>query len=287
MTTFAIAGVQMAAAPSNNLAGMSRLVELTMTRFPWVQMIVFGELCVHGVSTRLAEPMPGDTEQRLCELARRHHVWLVPGSIYEADGGRVFNTAPVIDPDGQVVARHRKLYPFLPYEGGVESGASHTLFDVPGVGRFGLSICYDMWFPETTRALAWGGAEVIIHPSLTNTIDRDLELSIARTSAAINQCYFFDINNTADLGNGRSIVIGPEGDVIHQAGTLEEVMPVIVDLDKLRRTRREGLLGLGQVLKSFRDSNVPYPQYALQDRRSEPLAALGPLARLAPAARRS
>jgi transcriptional regulator with PAS, ATPase and Fis domain len=51
-----------------------------------------------------------------------------------------------------------------------------------------------MWFPETTRTLAWMGAEVVIHPTMTNTIDRDLELAIARTNAAVNQCWFVDVN---------------------------------------------------------------------------------------------
>jgi predicted amidohydrolase len=277
MTQFAIAGVQMAAAASGNLAGMSRLVEVTLARFPWINMIVFGELCAHGTSIRHAEPLPGPTEQQLAALARKHRIWLVPGSIYEAAEGRVYNTAPVINPDGEIVARHRKLYPFLPYEGGVTGGARHTLFDVPGVGRFGLSICYDMWFPETTRALAWDGAEVILHPSLTNTIDRNLELAISRASAGMNQCYFFDINNTASLGNGQSIVVGPEGDVIHQAGVLEEIIPVIVDFDRVRRTRRDGLMGLGQVLKSFRDGDVDYAHHEPGRRRSPSLAALGPL----------
>ena len=284
MTQFAIAGVQMAAAASGNLAGMTRLVEVTLARFPWVEMILFGELCAHGVHAGRAEPMPGPTEQAFAALARKHRIWLIPGSLYEAAEGRVYNTAPVINPDGEIVARHRKLYPFLPFEAGIASGAEHTLFDVPGVGRFGLSICYDMWFPETTRALVWAGAEVILHPSLTNTIDRDLELAISRASAGMNQCYFFDINNTAGLGNGQSIVIGPEGDVIHQAGTLEEIVPIVVDFDRLRRTRRDGLLGLGQVLKSFRDGDVAYPHHELDQRKSPALAALGPLAMPSPKA---
>ena len=277
MTQFAISGVQMAAAPSGNLPGITRLVELTLARFPWVEMILFGELCAHGTNTGHAEPMPGPTERELAALARKHRIWLIPGSIYEAAEGRVYNTAPVINPQGEVVARHRKLYPFLPYESGVASGAQHTLFDVPGVGRFGLSICYDMWFPETSRALAWDGAEVILHPSLTNTIDRNLELTISRANAAMNQCYFFDINDTGSLGNGQSIVVGPEGDVIYQAGTLEEIIPVVVDFDRLRRTRRDGLLGLGQVLKSFRDSDVPYTHQKPGQRKSPALAALGSL----------
>jgi predicted amidohydrolase len=278
MTQFAIAGVQMAAAASGNLAGMIRLVELTLARFPWVEMILFGELCAHGVPLGRAEPMPGPTEEQFATIARRHGIWLIPGSLYEAAEGRVYNTSPVINPKGEIVARHRKLYPFLPFEAGVASGERHTLFDVPGVGRFGLSICYDMWFPETTRALAWEGAEVILHPSLTNTIDRELELAICRASAVMNQCYFLDINSTGSLGNGQSIVVGPEGDIIHQAGVLEEIVPFVVDLDRVRRTRRDGLLGLGQVLKSFRDGDVPYAHQEPGQRKSPALAALGPLA---------
>jgi predicted amidohydrolase len=152
-----------------------------------------------------------------------------------------------------------------------------VVFDVPRVGRFGVSICYDMWFPETTRTLAWMGAEVIIHPTMTNTIDRDIELAIARSSAAVNQCYFVDINCAGGLGNGRSIVVGPDGAVIHQAGIGDEVIPVELDLGLVRRSRERGLLGLGQVLKSFRDSEVRFPPYVEARGSSAALEALGPL----------
>jgi deaminated glutathione amidase len=53
---------------------------------------------------------------------------------------------------------------------------------VPQVGRFGLSICYDIWFPETTRQLTSAGVEVLLHPVLTGTTDRDAELAIARAT---------------------------------------------------------------------------------------------------------
>ncbi len=75
-----------------------------------------------------------------------------------------------------------------------------------------------MWFPETSRTLAAMGAEVILHPTLTATIDRDVELAIVRATAAQNQCFVFDINGVGDGGNGRSIVVGPAGDVLYQAG---------------------------------------------------------------------
>jgi deaminated glutathione amidase len=204
-------------------------------------------------------------------------LWLVPGSLYERDGDLVYNTTPVINPRGEVVARYRKMFPFLPYEKGVTPGSEFVVFDVPEVGRFGVSICYDMWFPETTRTLAWMGAEVIVHPTMTNTIDRDIELAIARTNAAVNQCYFVDVNCAGRLGNGRSIVVGPDGGVMHQAGTGYEVIPVELDLGLVRRSRQRGLLGLGQVLKSFRDSDVQFPPYVAGKGGSPALEALGPL----------
>ncbi len=148
---------------------------------------------------------------------------------------------------------------------------------MPDAGRFGVSICYDMWFPETSRTLAWMGAEVILHPTLTNTIDRDVELSIARATAAVNQCYFVDINGAGELGYGRSCVIGPEGDVIHQAGSGEEIIPLELDLGRVRRSRERGLLGLGQPLKSFRDCEVEFPPYAQPQTASLALRQLGQL----------
>ena len=115
--------------------------------------------------------------------------------------GVVHNTTPVIDPSGQVVGRYRKMFPFLPYEADVVPGEEFLVFDVADVGRFGVSICYDMWFPETTRTLVAMGAEVILHPSHTTTIDRDAELAIARASAVMNQCYLFDVNGAGPIGN--------------------------------------------------------------------------------------
>ena len=132
---------------------------------------------------------------------------------------------------------------------------------MPGAGRFGVSICYDMWFPETTRTLAAMGAEVILHPTMTDTIDRDVELAIARASAAQNQVYFFDINGVGDGGVGRSIVCDPSGYVLHQADGGAEIVPISVDFERVRRERELGLRNLGQPLKSFRDRDCDFKVY--------------------------
>lgn len=275
MTPFALAGMQLTlSAESDNLPRMRHRLGTLMHLYPWVQMVVFSELAACGPAPRNPEPMPGPTEEAFREMAAQHGVWLIPGSIFESRDGRLFNTAPVIDPSGAVVARYRKMFPFLPYETGVEPGDEFCVFDVPGVGRFGVSICYDMWFPETTRTLAAMGAEVILHPTMTPTIDREIELSIAHALAAINQCYFIDVNGAGDGGNGRSTFVSPMGDVLYTAGDAEEMVPLEIDLDVVRRSRTFGLRGLGQPLKSFRDSTTEFQVYR---GKGEYLHTLGPL----------
>ncbi len=277
MTPFPIAALQLELPRADNRDLLERETDSVVRMFPRTRMVVWPELAAFGPGVDRAESMPGPTEDRFRALARRHRIWLIPGSIYERAGVDVFNTAPVIDPDGEVVARYRKTYPFLPYEKGVTPGSEFVVFDVPGAGRFGISICYDMWFPETTRALVWKGAEVIIHPTLTGTIDRPLELVLAQANAIANQCYFVDVNAAGALGNGCSIISGPEGEIVHQSGATGEHIPFTIDFDRVRHVRKCGTLQLGQVLKSFRDSRVGYQCYRSAYAPSEALDALGAL----------
>ena len=280
---FGIAGVQMnVSAFTSNLERMGNWMRHIRQRFPWVRMVMFSELSALG-PRQVPEPLPGPTEQHLCELARETGLWLIPGSLFEHvvrdDGSSVtYNTTSVINPKGEVIRRFRKMFPFRPYEKDVAAGSEFCVFDVPQVGRFGVSICYDMWFPETTRTLAAMGAEVILHPTMTDTIDRDVELSIARASAVTNQVYFFDINGAADGGTGRSIIVDPSGYVLHQAAAGAECMAIEVDFAKVRRERERGLRSnLGQPLKSFRDREVDFAVYRRDAGTDTYLDTLGPL----------
>jgi predicted amidohydrolase len=276
MTTFSIAGLQLSARPGDNTASMLEEIDKVMIRFPWIEMIVLPELTACGADRALAESMPGPMEARFRASARSHGIWLIPGSVFEADGDRLFNTVPVIDPDGRVVARYRKMFPWEPYEEGVAPGEEFVVFDVPNVARFGISNCYDMWFPETVRSLAWMGAEIILHPSLTSTIDREAEIAMIRAHAAQNQVYFFDVNLSGPLGVGQSCIAGPGGEVVYQADRGREIIPLKLDLHYLADVRRHGWQNLGQPLKSFRDSHVAFPPY-IEGYASEALKSLGPL----------
>ncbi|MBX2982543.1 MAG: carbon-nitrogen hydrolase family protein [Flavobacteriales bacterium] len=277
MKPFCIAGIQMRVSASySNVEAMKLKLNILMNIYPWVDMVVFSELCAYGPLTHHALPQIEVFEEQMQEMARKHKIWLLPGSAFEKVDGKIYNTASVIDPEGNVVSRYRKMFPFYPYEVGVTPGHEFCVFDVPEVGRFGVSICYDMWFPETTRTLAVMGAEVILHPTLTGTLDREIELSIARSSAAINQCYFFDINGLDAGGSGRSIICGPEGGVLYQAENNEEMIPIEIDMERVRRSRELGVLRLGQPLKSFRDHLTDFEIY--QKGAVHPyLDSLGPL----------
>ena len=278
---FGIAGVQMnVSAFENNVERMGNYLRHIRGRFPGSDgaLLRAGAPGSPAPQRRAAARPHRDPADR---TGARNRAVADPGSLFERvdgpDGSVVYNTMPVINPQGEIVARFRKLFPFRPYERDVAGGTEFCVFDVPGAGRFGVSICYDMWFPETTRTLAAMGAEVILHPTMTDTIDRDVELAIARASAAQNQVYFFDINGVGDGGVGRSIVCDPSGYVLHQADGGAEIVPINVDFERVRRERELGLRNLGQPLKSFRDRDCDFKVYQRESPDFPYLNTLGPL----------
>jgi len=280
MTPFAIAGVQMYVnALQPNVDGLLHRLDVLMARFPWTQMVLFSELAPFGPLDKFALPPENEVIEQFCAAAQRHKVWLIPGSMFLTSpvDGRIYNTALVIDPEGQVIRRYAKMFPFLPYEKGIAAGTEFCVFDVPDVGRFGLSICYDIWFPETTRQLTSQGVEILLHPVLTGTTDRDAELAIARATAAQFQCYVFDVNGLGAGGVGKSLVVDPTSLVLHQSAGQEDMFPIEVDLSMVRRQRETGLRGLGQILKSFRDRAVDFSVYDRNSGTDDYLKTLGPL----------
>ncbi|MCP4283275.1 MAG: carbon-nitrogen hydrolase family protein [Gammaproteobacteria bacterium] len=277
MTPFGIAGIQMHIGVHKNIDAMIHHIDLTMHHYPWVQMVMFNELAVFGPSAAHAQRLPGPAEEPFQKTAEKHGIWIVNGSMYEKDKGKIYNTTSVINPQGEVVKRYRKMFPFLPFEEGVACGDEFCIFDIEEVGRFAISNCYDMWFPETSRTLTAMGVEVILHPVLTTGIDRDVDLAIAKSTAAMFQCYVFDINGLGAGGNGHSAVFDPSGRQLFQADVQDQIIPVEIDLEQVRRQREVGMRNLGQPLKSFRDRVVDFPVYDTSVSFNAYLQTLGPL----------
>jgi len=276
MSHFSIAGLQLNMPCGDNLAALGEEIIKIKQRFPWLDMIVFSELCSYGPEKKYATTFPSIAENFYCQLAKKHDIWLIPGSQYEQEGDHIYNTTSVINNKGKVIERYRKIYPFYPYETGISPGSDFVVFDVPQ-GRIGVAICYDLWFPEVARELVSKGAEVLIYPTLTGTIDRPNELVLAQATAVTNQCYVIAVNAAGELGNGKSIAVGPEGNVIYQAGIGYEVVPIEIDFACVRRNRENGLHKLGQPLKSFRDNSVTFNVYQKNNKQNSQLKSLGAL----------
>jgi formamidase len=198
-------------------------------------------------ASRIAEPLPGPLTDRLGALAAELVVWLVPGSFYErGEDGAIYNTAVAVSPEGRLVARYRKIFPWRPWER-TAAGNEFVVFDIEGVGRAGLMICYDGWFPEVARHLAWMGAEVILQPTATGTSDRDQEVVLARANAIVNQVYVVNVNMGGRPGPGRSVIADPEGHLLQLAGDGEEYQTEVLDLDAVTRVREHGTVGLNRM----------------------------------------
>jgi formamidase len=270
-----VAGIQTAGVPGEpqaTLAQLERNVRALRETFEGLQLVVTPELHLmalpplleeDGVSlAELAVEIPGELTERLGALARETGLWLIPGSVYERVDDAVANTAIVLSPAGELVTSYRKCFPWQPYET-TQPGTQTVCFDIDGIGRFGIAICHDGAFPEIFRSLAWQGAEAIFQVTLTGTSDRDAETVIARANAIVNQVAVVNVNAAAPVGNGRSLVIDPEGAVRYEAGVAEEVVTAVLDLDQVQRVRERGSFGINRLWEEMDrvGPSLDLPQY--------------------------
>lgn len=243
-------------------------VEGILHRFPQTVVVAYPELHLCGVNETLAdknaqlseaaEPLHGARTKLLAELAADLNIWLLPGSVCERSEDRsLFNTALAFSPQGELVAWYRKVFPWRPYEP-YAPGDKFVVFDAPGIGRLGFSICYDTWFPEVARHLAWMGAEVIVNPVQTTTSDRAQEVVLTRANAIVNQVFVVSINAAGDVGTGHSLIADPEGRILVEApGSGSTVLTDVLDLDAVTRTRELGTAGLNRMWDQFTAADAP------------------------------
>ena len=257
-----VAGLQSAGVPNDPAATLDQLerqVRALTSMLDGVQLVVAPELHLmalpplledEGPPEERAVPVPGPLTERLGALARETGLWLIPGSVYEHADEGIYNTALVFSPAGELVTSYRKCFPWQPYET-VLPGREVVGFEIEEIGRLGLAICHDGVFPEVFRQLAWDGAEAIVQVSLTPTSDRAVEIVVARANAYVNQLFLVNVNAAAPVGNGRSVVVDPEGTVLYEAGGGEEVVTALVDFDVVALVRERGAFGLNRMLEQL------------------------------------
>ncbi|MEU6488314.1 carbon-nitrogen hydrolase family protein [Streptomyces sp. NPDC046887] len=257
--------------PADDLSGFAADVERRVRLRAPGALVVYPELHlgesapgVPAAPEDAAEPADGKRDTVFSQLAGDLGIWLVPGSVYERGGdGHVYNTAPVYSPEGERLAAYRKICPWRPYET-TRPGSRFQVVDLPGTGRIGISVCYDTWFPEISRHLAWMGAELIVNVVRTATSDRAQEEVLNRANAIANQVFVASVNSAAPSGVGRSLLADPQGTVRSQApDDGDSTLTDVVDLDEVTNVRRYGTAGLNRVWEQFRpgDPALELPLY--------------------------
>ncbi len=216
----------------------------------------------------LAEPIPGPSTQRLGALAKRHGVVIV-GSLFEKRAtGLYHNTAVVLEKDGTLAGKYRKMH--IPDDPGFYEKFYFTPGDIgfrpvdTSVGRLGVLVCWDQWYPEAARLMALAGAELLLYPTAIGwdpadaadekTRQRDAWVLSHRGHAVANGLPVLSCNRVGHEPSplaadrvagasgidfwGNSHVLGPQGEFVAEAGTGPTLLLAEVDLGRSEQVRR-------------------------------------------------
>jgi predicted amidohydrolase len=215
---------------------------------------VFSWRGARGDERANAETIPGPSTNRLGELARRLEIHLVAGSILEESSApKVFNTSVLFNPRGEIIARYRKLHLFdvdiaghvCIRESDTRAAGDAVIVAPTDIGMIGMTICYDLRFPELYRRLTLAGAEIISVPSAFTFPTGAAHWEILLRARAIeNQVYLIapdqigrSPSGVVDFGN--SMVVDPWGTTLARAADRETVIFAEIDRDHQERVRRE------------------------------------------------
>ena len=210
----------------------------------------------------LAEPIPGPSTARLGALAKQHDVVIV-GSLFERRAAGLYhNTAVVLERDGRLVGKYRKMH--IPDDPGFNEKFYFTPGDLgfhpidTSVGRLGVLVCWDQWYPEAARLMALAGADVLLYPTAIgwdpdDAADergrqRDAWILSHRGHAVANGLPVLSCNRVGHEASplaasgidfwGNSHVLGPQGEFLAEAGSEPELLVADVDLARSESVRR-------------------------------------------------
>ena len=212
----------------------------------------------------LAEPIPGPSTDFFGELARQHGIVLVISLFERRAPGLYHNTAVVLEKDGTIAGKYRKMH--IPDDPAYYEKFYFTPGDMgfhpitTSVGKLGMQVCWDQWYPEGARLMALQGADLLIYPTAIGyessdtpgeqTRQREAWTTVQRGHAVANGLPVITVNRVGHEADpsgqtkgitfwGSSFVAGPQGELLAQASTQdEEVVVVTVDLHRSECVRR-------------------------------------------------
>jgi deaminated glutathione amidase len=210
----------------------------------------------HAAMRAIAEPLPGAIAGRLAAIAAERGMWILGGSFPELDDDRIYNTSVLLDRTGELVARYRKVHLFdvdIPEqpplrESGLFAAGDQLVTHETDLARVGLSICYDLRFPELYRGLVTLGAEVLFVPAAFTQVTGEAHWEVLLRARAIeDQCFVIAPAQWGPWGSpedgrrcyGNSMAVDPWGRVLVRApGEGDGVWFADLDMAELRRVRR-------------------------------------------------
>lgn len=254
MAKIKVLGIQIQPEIGNKVVNFQKVSKF-IKEYSWFEpdLIVLPEVfntgLVYNPIESIAEPIPTDqTTMFLSGFAEKYNVNIIGGSFLEkCPDGKIRNTSVAFNRSGAIIGKYRKIHMFSHY--GSREGEHVTGGDEPVVadfdfGKVGLSVCYDIRFPELFRKLNDLGAKLFVCPAAWPYPRLEHWKTLTRARAIENLCYMIAVNQVGkSAGNlihaGSSMVIDPWGDVVASAGSEESVMIAEIDLDNVDRIREE------------------------------------------------
>lgn len=254
MPKFTVATVQMAPAHLDKKANVEKMVGFVKEAAnKGAKLIVFPEMIVTGYVGPItppeyagfynnAESIPGPTTVQMQKLAQEYGVYIIFGMPERGEsklGPVLYNTAAIVGPDG-FIANYRKTHLPLGEKNYFHYGNEIKVFDTK-VGRIALLVCYDFWFPESSRLAALKGAQIIVDVANWPVFDTDPWFALGPGVAASNKVWFVGVNRVGGEefwpGFGGSLVVAPSGKVVLKANDKEGISYATIDLEELTMAR--------------------------------------------------
>ncbi|KAI5954259.1 NIT3 [Candida jiufengensis] len=249
---------------SANLAKVTKYIEEAVSKQPKIDLVMLPE-CFNSPYAvdqfrKYAETIPsGETTKLLSDLAKKHEIYIVGGSIPElSDDDKIYNTSLTFNPTGEIIAKHRKAHLFdINIPNGITfqesltltGGDKATVFKLGEYGNVGLGICYDIRFPElaSIASRSPNNSFAMFYPGAFNTTTGPLHWHLLARSRAVDNELFTvlcsparDVEGGGYQAYGHSLVADPYGKIIAEAGEGEEILYAELDKDLITKAR-EGI----------------------------------------------
>jgi predicted amidohydrolase len=264
---FKAAVVQTNVFPGDKTKGLERVEELLDECGQWgAQLVCLQEYALTGLpKAEWAETIPGPSVERLSKKCKEHGITLAAGSILEKDGDSLYNTVPLIGPDGELIGKYRKVNlldwaPKKELSVGVKEGDEIVLFETP-LGKLGLLTGADLDPSEPCRILALKGCDILLAPHSCTGQWVDAHRYVAECRAwegmfyvlAPNPCGTMKIADGEFFYLGSSRIVSPLGEIVASAGEFAEGIAVTtIDLEFVRKMKAENQWKLRRFPKAYR-----------------------------------